>query len=428
MTSPSPAVSSIPANATRHRWTVVALLFAGVVINYIDRGNLSVAAVPLMRDLQVVPGGMGTLLSAFFWTYALFQIPAGYLTDRFGLKRMYAAGFLLWSVASALTGLAHSFHQVLALRLLLGLGEAVAIPAGMSYIRRNFRPEEQGLPTGLFASGAMAGPALGAFLGAFLLDRIGWRFLFVLTGVGGCVWLLPWASLVPEYAAGKPSTVEAPVGRVTFGWAALFRRRVTWAFTLGVFCYQYGFYFCLTWMPAYLVMARGYSFLKMGKFTALPLLLMAAVSILSGRLSDHFASRFGRPLLVRKLFVSGGLLLATSLAALLFVQSPAAVLASLLTAFTGIGFAGTNYWALAQFLTPAQIIARTVGYINTVGNIAGICAPLITGVLVGQSGNFQTSLLCVGGALLLGSAAFLFGIRERDRDSIRQAIPEKEAF
>jgi MFS family permease len=404
----------------------MVLLFAGVVINYVDRGNLSVAAVPLMHDLRVAPAGMGTLLSAFFWTYGLFQIPAGYLTDRFGLKRTYAAGFLVWSLASAVTGLAHSFGQVLALRLLLGIGESVAIPAGMSYIRRHFRPEEQGLPTGLFASGAMAGPALGAFLGASLLDGIGWRFLFILTGAGGCIWLLPWGSLVRTDGPLPDAAPGISAGSIPFGWASLFRRRVTWAVTLGVFCYQYGFYFCLTWMPAYLVMARGYSFLKMGRFTALPLLLMAAVSILSGRLSDRCASRFGRPLLIRKLFVSGGLLLATSLAGLLFVDSAAAVLACLLVAFTGIGIAGTNYWAMAQFLTPAPVIARVVGYINTVGNIAGICAPLLTGLLVGQAGNFRASLLCAGSALLLGSAVFLVGVREHDRESVRQCCPDNE--
>ena len=154
----------------RGRWAVVVLLFAGVIIvsDYIDRGNLSVAAVPLMRDLRVAPGGMGTLLSAFFWTYALCQIPAGYLTDRFGMKRMYAAGFLTWSLASGpAIGFAHGFGEVLALRMLLGVGEAVAIPAGISYVRQHFRPSERGFPTALFGSGAMVGPASESFSAHF---------------------------------------------------------------------------------------------------------------------------------------------------------------------------------------------------------------------------------------------------------------------
>ena len=174
-------------------------------------------------------------------------------------------------------------------------------------------------------------------------------------------------------------------------------------------------------------MAHGFSFFNMGKFTALPLLVMAAVSMISGRLSDRCAARFGRPLLVRKLFVSGGLLLATCLSGLLVVRSPWGIMSVLITAFIGTGVAGTNYWALVQFLTPAPVIARVVGYINTIGNIAGVCAPLITGVLVGRTGNFQLSLLCAAGALLLGSAAFLFGVREGDWASIRRSVPDEDA-
>src|SRR4051794_33323461 len=195
----------------RGRWPVVVLLFVGVVINYIDRGNLSVAAVPLMRELRIAPGGMGALLSAFFSTYALCQIPAGYLTDRFGIKRIYAAGFLIWSLASAAIALAHSFGEVLALRMLLGVGEAVAIPAGMSYVRQRFRPGEQGFPTALFGSGAMVGPAIGAFLGAVLLEYVGWRPIFVLTGLGGCVWFLPWARFAPA-DANMPALSSDSIG------------------------------------------------------------------------------------------------------------------------------------------------------------------------------------------------------------------------
>jgi MFS family permease len=399
---------------------VVILLFAGVVINYIDRGNLSVVAVPLMRDLGIAPAGMGMLLSAFFWTYALCQIPAGYLTDRFGMKRMYAAGFLTWSLASAATGFPSGFGEVLALRMLLGVGEAVAIPAGMSYVRQRFRPEEQGFPTALFGSGAMVGPALGVFLGAFLLDRTGWRPIFVLTGIGGCLWFLPWARFAPKGRIATAGAPNRPAGSA-FPWRALFRLRLTWAMTLGVFCYQYGFYFCLTWLPSYLVMARGFSFLNMGKFTGLPLLAMAAVSMLSGRLSDAAIARHGRPLLVRKLFAGGGLLLATSLASLLLIESNAAVLCALVAAFIGIGFAGPNYWAIAQLVSPEPVIGRVVGYVNTIGNIAGVCAPLVTGFLVGSSGNFHASLLCAGGAMLIGSLMFLAGVRERDTDALRNS-------
>src|ERR1700722_2819083 len=149
-----------------------------------------------MRDFGMSPAAMGTLLSAFFWSYSLLQIPAGYAVDRLGLKWVYAGAFLLWSLASAAIGLAGSFRQILYLRLLLGVGETVAHPASISFIRRKFSEEQQGLPTAIYLSGMQFGPAIGAFLGSALLVKTGWRLLFVLRAWGpapgwfhGSLWL-----------------------------------------------------------------------------------------------------------------------------------------------------------------------------------------------------------------------------------------------
>src|SRR5262245_48270639 len=142
---------------SRKSWTV-GLLFLGILVNYVHRSNLSVVAVPLMREFAISPAVMGTLLSAFFWSYALLQIPAGYVVDRFGLKWTYGGAFLIWSLASAAVGLAGSFEQVLGLRVLLGIGQAVAAPASLTYIRQQFGENEQGLPTAVYVSGMLVGP------------------------------------------------------------------------------------------------------------------------------------------------------------------------------------------------------------------------------------------------------------------------------
>src|SRR5689334_7922691 len=171
-------VTQLPVETSRsaaRRWVVIALLFTAVLVNYIDRGNLSIAAVPVMREFGASASTMGTLLSAFFWTYALLQVPAGYIVDRFGLKWTYAGAFLLWSFASAAIGFAGSLSQILMLRLLLGVGEAAAQPASLGYIRRNFPADQQGLPTAVYLSGMSLGPALGAMVGAALLSSAGWR-------------------------------------------------------------------------------------------------------------------------------------------------------------------------------------------------------------------------------------------------------------
>ena len=162
------------------RWLVLALIFAGIVISYIDRGNLSLAVVPIMQEFRYSPGIMGTLLSCFFWTYAFFQVPSAMLIDRYGIRRTYAATFLIWSLASASLGLSHGLTGFLTARLVLGMAESVGPLASLSYVRRNFAPSEQGLPIAIYLAGQTVGPAIGGLgtssahqfpLGKFLLGR-----------------------------------------------------------------------------------------------------------------------------------------------------------------------------------------------------------------------------------------------------------------
>jgi MFS family permease len=403
------------------RWLVVSLLFFAVLVNYIDRGNLSIAAVPLMRDFDIAPARMGTLLSSFFWTYAVLQLPAGYLVDRFGLKWVYTGAFLLWSAASAGVGFANSYAQILLLRLVLGIGEAAAQPASIAFIRRNFSPDQQGLPTAIYLSGMSFGPALGATLGAALVATVGWRLLFILTGLGACIWIVPWLLMLPRDAGPRAScgvSAKAPP------WKLLLRQPTLWGITIGAFFYSYFWYYCLTWLPSYLMLARGFSFLKMGVYTAAPLMLMAMVSMTSARVGDRLISRFGRPIFIRKMFVVCGFLLGTSILLLITVKSTVAVMAALTLSLVGIGFAAANYWALTQAASPAAMIGRVVGCQNTVANVAGICAPMLTGFLVERTKNFDVSIAFAGCSLFIAAGAFLFLVREEDVDALRAEFPE----
>jgi MFS family permease len=413
-TSPDTGAAPQPS---ANQWALVGLLFAAVLINYIDRGNLSVVAVPLMDHFQISPGRMGTLLSAFFWTYGLMQIPVGYLVDRFGLKWTYAAAFLLWSLASTAVGLASSFNQVLAFRLMLGVGEAVAQPASLAYIRQNFPKDQQGLPTAVYLSGMMIGPATGAFLGAALFEQLGWRNLFIFTGLGGCVWLLPWILLAPNRG---PALVEERLeSRAKIPWAKLLRNPMLWGIVIGSFFYSYFWYFCLTWIPSYLVMEHKLSFLRMGAYTAIPMAGMAIVSTLAGKAADMLIARYGSPVRIRVMFICTGFVLGSSSLSLLLVNSANAALGVLLFALVGLSLASSNFWALSQSVSPASMVGRMIGFQNMIANMAGICAPILTGYLMGAEKNFRPAIWFAGAALWVAAAAYFTLVREKSAEEFR---------
>ena len=192
-----PAKIQTPARSNT-RWLVVALLTLGVIIAYTDRINLSVALPAIRASFPLTAAASGILLSAFFWAYTVLQTPAGWVVDRFGLKWPYAAGLVVWSVVTAATALVSSLHGLIAVRLVLGAGEAIVIPASMRYIRENFAERERGLPMGILMSGTKYGPAIGAPIATYLVLAYGWRWMFVINGALCILWLLPWLGFVRD--------------------------------------------------------------------------------------------------------------------------------------------------------------------------------------------------------------------------------------
>src|ERR1700719_4677731 len=162
-----------------HLARVAVVLSISVLINYIDRGTLSIAAPVLKDDLHLSPSQLGVLLSSFFWTYAAFQIVSGWLVDRFEVNRLLAVGVLVWSVATLTTGLVHGFALLLTARLVLGVGESVAYPSYNKIIAKHFRASHRGRANGLISAGWAGGPALGTLVGGLLMAHVGWRLFFV---------------------------------------------------------------------------------------------------------------------------------------------------------------------------------------------------------------------------------------------------------
>ena len=378
------------------RWVVVSLLFSGMVISYIDRGNLSIAAGSIMRDFGLAPGSMGMLMSAFFWTYALFQIPAGTLVDRIGIRWIYAAAFLTWSLASAGIALSRGSTDIFALRLLLGLAEAVGPIASLTFIRQNFSGPEQGLPTAIYIGAQNLGPAAGSWIGTQLLDAHGWRFMFAVTSLTALLWLPLWLWLAPNDKPAKTATT----GRLTsIPLAGLL------AMSCCILFSSYFWYFVLSWIPTYLT-TRGFSTREMGSIFAIPFVVMAVVNIAAGRYADHLATLHG-VFKIRVMFASVAYASASLVLLLLVYRANVTVLPLLIIAVTGVGIGNANYWSLAQQIPPASLVGRALGYLNTLSQIAGIFAPLITGWILGPEKNFTIGIALAGICPLLASASLL---------------------
>jgi MFS family permease len=390
------------------RYVVVSLIFAGMLISYIDRGNLSIAAASMMRDFAISPAAMGTLLSAFFWTYAFFQLPAGAVVDRFGIRRTYAAAFLAWSLASGFVALSRGMLDVVLLRMLLGMAEAIGPIASLSYIRQNFAGREQGLPTGIYIAAQNIGPALGALLGTILIDRVGWRMMFAATGIVPLLWLPFWLWLVPRdrRAAQRPPGLRSPAP-VHRNWRAVFGGRTFWAMCVCIFFSSYYWYFTLTWVPTYLTASRGFSTLEMGRVLSTPLFVMAVCNVAAGTLADRVIARAGSVFLVRVAFCASGYAAAGAVLLLLVLPGKVVVFPVLLLSMVGIGIGNSNYWAIVQHVPPEHMVGRSVGFLNTLSTAAGAAAPLVTGWVLGPQKQFGPALAVAGITPLLASVCLL---------------------
>jgi len=400
---------------SRLRWTIVGLLCAGMMIAYFDRVNLSVAIADhqFKSDFELSDRDRGLLNSAFFWSYMLLQIPAGWVVDRYGTRMPYALGFLMWSVVSAASAFANSIRQLFALRLLLGVGESVITPAGMRWMRFHCAEQQRGLAVGLYMAAAKFGPALGTPLAAWLIHLYGWRPMFLILGLGCLLWLIPWLALVKEDAPA-PSRAQAkaekPAGP---SLGRLLLSPVIFGTVIGTFCYMYFVYFCMTWLPAYLVEARGLSLTSSGAYTAFTFSGMAVVAIAAGWLADRMIQRGGNPVRVRKGFVIAGFLLAGTEVIGAVSESSSVALFFAIFSLSGLGLVTANYWALTQTLMPGAAVGRIVGVQNCAANLPGIVAPLLTGWLKETTGSYEAPMHAIWIFLLLGVAAYLFLVREK---------------
>ncbi|HLY53193.1 MAG TPA: MFS transporter [Steroidobacteraceae bacterium] len=378
------------------------LLGAALMINYVDRGTISTASPLIKSEFHLDASQTGLLLSAFFTTYVVSQPFMGILVDRLGAARVLAAGFTLWSVGTFLAGLSGGVLSLVALRLVMGVGESVCYPSGFALISQRVADRHRARATAIMQVGSVVGPALGTFVGGAIMIRYGWRAMFMALGVASLAWLIPWRSQLrapgrtPAAAAGGPR------------WIDVVRQRALWGTVFGNFCSNYAFYFVFAWVPLYLVEERG---LSLGAMTVVngSIWVMDSLSILAtGWLIDRWIRSGATPSLAYKSALS--LSAAGVGVCLLSLNGAGAAAGAALLLATGVadGLNSPSVGALTQRFAGPLATGRWMGTQNAVSNTAGILAPSVSGYLITQNGGHYTVALWVTSAVaLLGLFAWL---------------------
>ena len=416
--------ADIPRLSQRTRWrqwTLVAMLVLAGCVNYIDRSTLAIANHDIASSLHFSPTQMGALLSAFAWTYALFQLPIGILTDRLGPHLMLSAGMVLWSLAQLISGTVGSFGHFIAARAALGFGESPMFTAGARACVDWFPVKDRGLPLGVFNAASSLGPAVAPPLLTALMLAFGWRVMFMTMGIVGLLVALAWGlAYRPPQSAAIPdediATIQAgnlgADGDVSPGstpWRGLFAVPTTWALIGGLFGIVYVTWLYVSWLPDYLESARHVSVARTGVLAAIPQFAGFVGGCLGGFVSDALAHRDVEPILARKIPTVAGLALAGVLTAIApFVADTGLALAIMSFAMFCAYGAGSCSWALGASLTAPAMVATLESVQNIGGSIGGALAPLVTGVVVQHTGGFGPAFLVAGVAALLSAVSYAF--------------------
>jgi MFS family permease len=383
------------------RITLVAAL--ALFISYVDRGNLATAAPLIQQELALSPERLGLLLSAFYFTYVAAMVPAGWLAERYGARPVLSVGLCLWSVATLASGFVASFIALLLLRLMLGLGESVTFPCMSRLLAANVPTSRLAEANGIVAFGYLIGPAVGTLVGGLLMAHYGWRATFVLFGLLSLLWLATWRGTVArEPGRDEDAAKDGPSFR------EILRQRGLWGTALGLFSMNYSYYLVLSWLPAYLVSERGFSMSTMATVAAGAYVINAGAALGAGWAIDrwialgHSADRTHKTIMATYHLLGVVCMIGIvelpvgwAIACLYFYQF-----------IVGVGAPGT--FSISQTLAGPRAAARWVGVQNTCGNIAGLAAPVITGLIVGATGHFERAFMLAAAINLLGLVGWLW--------------------
>lgn len=427
------------AKPTRVRLGILAFIFVNVIINYMDRSNISVAAAAISKDLQLTPVQLGLIFSAFGWTYAALQIPGGLLVDKVKPRILYAVCLVSWSVVTLLQGILKGFGMLFGLRLATGAFEAPSYPINNRIVTSWFPDKERASAIATYTSGQFIGLAFLTPVLATIEHFLTWRGLFVITGSVGIVWGIVWYFFYRdpldhlkvnkaeleyiEKGQGviTPTTKNEAAVKAAFKWANLqevFVHRKLWGIYIGQFCVNSTMWFFLTWFPTYLVKYRALDFLKSGFLASVPFLAAFAGVLLSGFLSDFLVRKGVSVNVARKTPVIAGLIMSISIVGANYVNSTVLIILFMTIAFFGNGLASIS-WVFVSTLAPKHLIGLTGGVFNFIGNLASVIVPVVIGVLI-TGGDFSPALIFVGILACVGACSYIFLVGKVQRIAIEE--------
>lgn len=428
------------ATVARIQWVALLFLTAAGIINYIDRSALSIANTAIREELHISPTEMGWLLSAFSLSYAFAQLPVGALLDRFGSRIMLGLGMFFWSLAQAACGLVNNLSIFLLSRAVLGACEAPLFPAGAKVISEWYNQRERGTPTGIFIASSCIGPCIAPPLLTVIMLTIGWRWMFILTGVLGMMMAIGWYLIyrnrqqVPLSAADVAYLEEGERFRVSEKsisgkeWRGLFAHATTWGMLVGFMGVIYMVWLYLTWLPSYLEHQRGLSVAHTGWLVAVPYLFGMAGMMGAGRIVDFLAAR-GMPLIAsRKWPVCVGLLggAAFTLPAI-FASSNGVAIGCICVAMFFINMSSAACWTMVSVIVPKRLVASLGSIQNFGGYFGGSFAPIVTGWVVEHTGRYDNALMASAVIAVIAALVYFLLVKKPlpEQTDISPHIDEK---
>lgn len=409
------------------RWTVVIWLLIGGIINYLDRTNLSIAAPAMIKELKINNTEIGLMGTVFSWTYAVMQLPSGWLIDKFGPKRIFSIAVLWWSIATALTGACNKLLTLLGARFLLGVGEAPCMPSNAKITSDWFPKKERGLATGIWDASSKVGPALAPPLLVAIEMAFGWRALFYITGGIGIVFILIFMKFykspkqskrlsaeelayIQSDEAAAAETVEVP----KVPWGKLFKYKSIWGMILGFFCTIWIWNIFLNFLPLYLLKTQHITFSQLGIYASIPWIGGICGDVFGGMITKKLVDKgITSPINSKRALISICAIVTAVMCIMIpFVHSLAITLTLMTLALCTVSAITGSAWALAGDVAPQSMVGSVGSIQNFGGYFGGAFAPVVAGMIADSTGSYAWAF--ISGGIIAGFAAVFYWFVVKD--------------